>query len=64
MNQYELALYEVGSVLEGYTYDEKFHLLGFGGAPCYLIDKLESGKNQRCWNLDGSQFSSVIEAKV
>lgn len=26
MNPYEKALYEVGSVLDAYTYDKKFHL--------------------------------------
>ena len=31
MNPYERAIFEVGSVLESYTYDKKSHLQGFGG---------------------------------
>lgn len=38
MNPYEKAIFEIGSVLEQYVYDKKFHLLGFGGEPHYLQD--------------------------
>lgn len=64
MNMYERAIFEVGAVLEGYTFDQKFHATGFGGAPNYLEDELENGKNSKCWNLDGSPICNIVEAKV
>ena len=36
MNQYEKAIYEVGSVLEKYAYHGDFIMYGFGGIPRYL----------------------------
>lgn len=43
MNQYEKALFEVGTVLEPYSLDNKFYMLGFGGAPSYMQDPKENG---------------------
>ena len=34
-NDYEAAIYEVGKVLEPYTYKQKFAGFGFGGIPRY-----------------------------
>lgn len=31
MNEYEKAIFEIGSCLEKYTFDRKFHFMGFGG---------------------------------
>jgi hypothetical protein len=64
LNKYERAIFEVGCVLTDYIFDKKFHALGFGGAPNYLQDPEENGKNSRCWNLDGSPLSNLIDAKV
>ena len=36
MNQYEKAIYEVGSVLQKYAYHGDFIMYGFGGIPRYL----------------------------
>ena len=36
MNQYEKAIYEVGSVLQKFAFMGKFTMYGFGGIPRYL----------------------------
>ncbi len=64
MNDYEIAIFEIGSCLEAYTIDKKFHLIGFGGQPRYLEDKSENNKNSRCWNLNGKSKSKVADSKV
>lgn len=42
MNQYEKAIYEIGSVLQKYAFHGDFVMYGFGGIPRYL------GKNYQC----------------
>lgn len=64
MNQYEQAIFEVGSVLEPYSLDNKFHMLGFGGAPNYMEDPADNGKISKCWNLNGMQFANTLGGKV
>ena len=66
MNLYERAIYEVCAVLKHYSYDHKFHLLGFGGAPQYLDDPAENGLNSRCWHLDGKpkNAETVFTSKI
>lgn len=43
MNQYEKAIYEVGSVLQKYSFSGKFVMYGFGGIPKYLGSDLAPG---------------------
>ena len=64
MNPYEQAIFEVGSVLETYTYDKKFHLQGFGGQPSYCDDPAENAKTSFCWNLNGKPYLNLLDAKV
>jgi hypothetical protein len=64
MNPYEKAIFEVGSVLEHYTYDKKFHLQGFGGQPSYCDDPSENAQTSFCWNLNGKPYLNLLDAKV
>jgi len=64
MNPYEKAIFEVGSVLDPYTYDKKYHLVGFGGQPSYVEDPAENAKTSFCWNLNGKPYLNLLDAKV
>ena len=37
-NDYELAIQEVGKILQPYSYKQQFNAFGFGGIPHYLLD--------------------------
>jgi len=51
-------------VLEPYSLDKKFHVLGFGGEPNYMVDENENGKTSHCWNLNGQPFNNIESGKV
>ena len=59
MNQYEKAIYEIGSVLQKYAFQGDFVMYGFGGIPRYLGKNYQCKSEQelqhavKCWNLAG-----------
>ena len=55
-NEYELALQEVGKILEPYAYKKKFAGFGFGGIPTHLAHQTVS----HCFNLNGSQDPTIV----
>ena len=38
-NDYELAIEEVGKILQPYSHKQQFTAFGFGGIPNYIIDR-------------------------
>ena len=54
----------MGTVLEPYSVDNQFHMLGFGGAPNYMDDQAENGKTLGCWNLNGKPYDKILGGKV
>lgn len=48
-NDYEEAIFSVGSILEPYAFDRKFALFGFGGIPRFAGSSAVS----HCFNLSG-----------
>ena len=64
MNPYEKAIFEVGSVLEPYTIDGLFHLMGFGGQPLYMKNPAENLQTSYCWNLNGAPYEDILGGKV
>ena len=61
MNQYEKAIYEVGSVLQKYS-TEQFTMYGFGGIPKYLgsSNKRSNKELVKCWNLAGESSKDGV----
>ena len=55
LNDYQLAIKEVGKILEPYAYKKKFAGYGFGGIPTF------SGHDtvQHCFNLNGSTDPTI-----
>jgi hypothetical protein len=64
MNEYERAIFEVGKVLEPYTLEDNFHMLGFGGQPGYLESPEENFQPHKCWNLTGKPWANILGAKT
>ena len=61
MNQYERAIYEVGSVLQKFAFEGSFVMYGFGGIPNYLEGPegpIDGRQLIKCWNLAGEQPDS------
>lgn len=53
LNQYEVAILAVGSLLEFYDSDKKFPVYGFGGT----VD----GKTNQCFALNGNEENAEVE---
>ena len=54
-NDYEIAIQEVGKILEPYAYKKKFAGYGFGGIPTYAAAE----KVKHCFNLNGLQDPTI-----
>jgi hypothetical protein len=55
MNDYEMAISSVGTILEPYAFDRKFALFGFGGIPRFAGGTTVS----HCFNLTGKPDPTV-----
>ena len=55
INDYELALLQVGKILEPYAYKKKFAGFGFGGIPKYQSQQHVS----HCFNLNGGTDPTI-----
>ena len=55
LNDYELAILEVGNILEPYAYKQKFAGFGFGGVPGYQGADTVS----HCFNLNGDRDPTI-----
>lgn len=45
MNDYEIAIQQVGKILQPYSYKQKFTAFGFGGIPHYLINNGQQNRD-------------------
>ena len=51
-NDYELAISEVGQILQPYSYKQQFTAFGFGGIPHFLLKGDRDEVNINCFNLN------------
>ena len=58
LNEYELAILEIGRILEPYAYKQKFAGFGFGGIPRYQ----DTDEVSHCFNLNGDVDPTIIGA--
>jgi hypothetical protein len=56
-NQYEQALYNVGSVLEPYDSDKSFPVYGFGGVPTHM----NTNTTSHCFPMNGNLQDPEIQ---
>jgi hypothetical protein len=39
-------------------------MVGFGGAPKYMLDKRDNNVTSHCWNLNGLPLENLEQAKL
>lgn len=59
LNSYEMAIFNVGTILLQYDADQMVPTFGYGGIPSYSVDR----KVSHCFSLNGSQ-DAVISGGV
>ena len=63
-NDYELAIMEVGKILQPYSYKQQFTAFGFGGIPNFILDQTSDRDevNMNCFNLSSAITINSLES--
>lgn len=65
LNNYELAITEVGKILQPYSYKKQFTAMGFGAIPHFILDRPKQDRdavNMNCFQLHESNTINSLES--